>query len=284
MADFSECYLWPRKPLVFQDALREWRAIDKWTPEFFAAQFGSHDLVVDGQQITMRELIRRVLASDEKNPGPYLRNYPVRDLSPGLLSDIQPLPAYVSPNWLQTRFYPVKLNRILGRATIADVFIGGRGAKFPFLHYDLLNSHAFLCQIYGSKTYTLYSPDQAPWLYASERFPNRSLIDDIDEPDFARFPLFANARGIRLILERGEMLFIPAGWWHGAAPLETSITVSLSVANASNWRGLVKEQYRNALSSPRLLHRLMATPIALYLSAVGLYRSCVPSRKEWTGG
>lgn len=283
VAAFRESYLRPHRPVILLDALSRWKAIGKWTPEFFASEFGSHDLLVDGNPMRMRDLIQRVLISDEKNPAPYLRNYPIRDLSPSLLSDIRPLPEYVNPNWLQTRFYPNKLDRILGRATIADVFISGRGTKFPFVHYDVLNSHAFLCQIYGSKSYTLFAPDQTPWLYRSERIPNRSLIDNLDEPDLRRFPLFANARGIRFALRRGEMLFIPAGWWHGAVSAEASITISLSVANSSNWSGLVKDQYRNARGSAIPLYRLAAVPVALYLVAVGLYRSLIPLRKEWTG-
>lgn len=283
-AEFMECYMKPHKPVILVDALREWRAIERWNPQFFERTYGGVEVIVNGQVLNLCDLVRQTLESSKQNPAPYLRNYPVKDISEDLLADISPLPDYLTPNWLGTRFYPAKIRRILGRAVIPDIFIGGRGCAFPFLHYDLFNSHAFLSQIYGEKSYTLYSPDQKECLYQSPTTPNRSLIFDAMEPDLKSFPLLAAARPIRFVLGAGELLFIPAGWWHAAAVLSPSITVSINVANASNWHGLVKDQRENAIRSPRFLNRLAAAPLGAYLACVGLYRSVVPLRNEAPAG
>jgi len=273
---FVNNYLRPRKPVIFDGALQEWDAVRNWTPQLFAERYGALDLVIDGRPVTMGNLITLILNADQHSSAPYLRNYPISSISRDLLQDIEPLPAYLRPNWLETKFHPAKLNRILGRAVIPDIFIGGACSSFPFLHYDLLNSHAFLCQIYGEKSYAMYSPDQTPLLYRSTEHPNRSQICNIESPNLNEFPRFAAARPIGGILRAGEMIFVPAGWWHTAKILSPSITVSINVANSSNWLGLIEDQYRNAVNSPKPLHRLAAAPLVAYLAGVGLYRSLVP--------
>lgn len=272
-AEFVERYLNPHKPVIVKNALKHWSAIGKWTPEYLAEAAGEREFTVDGKRLTIAELVRQVRASTASCPAPYLRNTPVRDLSPGLLSDIAPIPQYSTPNWLDTRFRPRKMQTILGRAVIPDVFIGGAGKSFPFLHYDKLNSHAYLNQIYGTKLYTLYAPDQTPYIYRNPEIPNQSMVKDIENPDLERFPLFAKARAIQAVLEPGSLIFIPAGWWHTAKNLEPAITISISVVNASNWSGLIRDQFQNARSSRRFGARMAAYPLAAYLSLVGMYRS-----------
>ncbi len=277
--DFLNEYLRPGRPVIIADALREWEALGKWTPQWFGERYGALDLTIDGCSISMGRLIDLVLNANEKSPAPYLRNHPIASISQDLLADIKPYPIYLEPNWLETRFYPAKLRQILGRAVIPDIFIGGASTSFPFLHYDMLNSHAFLGQLHGDKAFAAYSPDQTPLLYQSAETPNRSSVSDISSPDLKEFPLFASARPIRGILKPGEMIFIPAGWWHTARILSPSITVSINVANSSNWLGLIGDQYRNAARSPIRLHRLTAAPLAAYLAGVGLYRTLVPPRR-----
>ena len=47
-----------------------------------------------------------------------------------------------------------------------------------------------------------------------------------DEPDAARFPLFAGADYRDVVLGEGETLYIPPGWWHFVEARETSFSVS----------------------------------------------------------
>jgi len=276
--DFVRCYLKPHKPVILEGALREWYAVGKWTPRFFRQEYGDVEVVVDGQRRYLSDLVQLTLESSKECPAPYLRNFPIKEISEDLLADISPVPKYCSPNWLNTHFYPPKIREILGRAVIADIFIGGRGCSFPFLHYDMLNSHAFLSQIYGDKSFVLYSPEQTKWLYRSTEAPNRSLVDNAMEPDLGKFPLLKKAHPIRARLGPGDLLFIPSRWWHAASVLTPSITVSINVANASNWLGLIMDQCRNASSSPSLLNRLATPLLGAYLASVGFYRSVLPLR------
>jgi len=50
--------------------------------------------------------------------------------------------------------------------------------------------------------------------------------DEEDESQLRRFPLFREAKYVEAVLEDGEMLYIPVGWWHYVRSLSTSWSVS----------------------------------------------------------
>lgn len=81
------------------------------------------------------------------------------------------------------------------------------------LHRDFL--HAFIGQVHGIKSFVLYPPDDAPWLYTGACFNLFQLAQfDCFDPDRDRFPLAAQATPIELDLQPGELLVLPAGWFH----------------------------------------------------------------------
>jgi hypothetical protein len=241
--DFAREYLFPNKPVILSGALEGWRAVAHWTPEYFRNTYGAMKLSIDGKDYTMADFIDRVNSSTPETPAPYLRNAVIDQLLPELLSDIQPLPGYFFPNWLDGKFSnPL---RWLHNGS-PELYIGGSGAKFPLLHFDNYHTHAFLAQVYGIKEYTAFSPDQTPFLYVSPKKYNASLIPDLENPDLERFPLFAKAVPMRFQLHPGEILFVPGGLWHTAKMLTPSISISVNRANASNWAQLTHDMYTHA--------------------------------------
>lgn len=234
---FRAEYLEPLRPVVLTGAIDHWGALGKWTPDFFRREYATRSVAVDGKDWPLGELIDRIETSTPQNPAPYLRNELLTNWPAGLQADIAPMPACSRPNWLETRVFPSRQ-----RMTFIELYIGGSGAKFPVLHYDNLHTHAFLMQLYGDKEYLALAPDQARYVYPREKTaPNKSGIDDVEHPDLERFPLFDEATGTRFKLSPGETLFVPAGWWHTARILSTSITVSINGANAANWKAFVQD-------------------------------------------
>ena len=150
--EFAEEYLFPNKPVIITGAIRGWRALDKWTPEYFKKKYGSMNLSIDHKNYNMADFINRVNSSSSANPAPYLRNEIIEQFLPELLADIDPLPRYFFPNWLDGRLSGVLHSRLHNGSP--ELYIGGSGAKFPFLHFDSYHTHAFLTQIYGTKEYT----------------------------------------------------------------------------------------------------------------------------------
>lgn len=271
--DFVKDYLKGSRPVIITDAIRNWTALSRWTPDFFANRYRDREVKIDGKSYKVGEFIERVNHSTVDQPAPYLRNEAVKELFPELAADVEPCHIYTSPNWLVGRFYPARLNSMLNRCAVTELYIGGEGGAFPFLHYDLFHTNAYLSQIYGRKEYTVFSPDQTDYLYAVPGMPNQSSVNDVGNPDLSRFPLFAKAKAARFCLEPGETLFIPAGWWHTARILTPSITVSINHANAANWRQVVSDLGNRFKQAESAAIRLTAPAVSFYLSGLGVIRS-----------
>jgi histone arginine demethylase JMJD6 len=224
-------YLNSLEPVIVLGAIDHWPARVKWTPSFFKERYGSLEVTVDDKIWKLGDLIDRILNSTPEDPAPYLHNQLVADWPPQLSADISPMPECTRPNYLESRLFPAR--RAL---TYVELYIGGTGAAFPVVHYDGWHTHAFLMQLYGTKAYLVFPPDQSRFLYPRAGIEaNKSAIPDIENVDLSRFPLYAQAEGKRFELHPGETLFVPAGWWHTARILSTSITVSINGVSSANW-------------------------------------------------
>ncbi|CAE6731900.1 hypothetical protein R69888_02101 [Paraburkholderia haematera] len=93
------------------------------------------------------------------------------------------------------------------------------------LHCDLANS--FLAQIHGRKRVRLYAPAQESAVYALDAFNTyRPCRVDVAAPDLRRFPRFADAKGVDVVLEPGDLLVIPTGWFHCVWALDHVLSIS----------------------------------------------------------
>jgi histone arginine demethylase JMJD6 len=276
---FCREYVLASKPVIITDVMREWKALTRWTPEFFQREFGDMKITFDddlkdvtgsgtpGVGYTMSEFIDLVLNSSEDHPAPYFRNRILYDLFPSLKEDIEPLPEYFQPNWLADRYMVKRVGEVLNRGAAIELYIGGAGGRFPVLHYDGSGTHAFLMQIYGVKQYIVFPPSQEAFLYPSPHRANLSLLNSVESPDLRRFPLFANAVATTFLLEPGELLFIPSHGWHTAKILSASITVSANLLNHANWHELVR------FVTERRSNPVVSLASRVYLTAAGARRS-----------
>jgi len=278
-AEFAEKYLFGNKPVVMTDAIRRWRALSRWSPEFFKTEFGDMKFTIDDNnqgkaeykgngtvEFTIARFIDRVLASTDEDPAPYFRNRVLQETFPTLTQDVEPLPDHLFPNWLPESYLMKNIEKTFNRGAKMEIYIGGKGGVFPVLHYDGLASHAFLMQIYGRKKFILYAPEYEPYLYRKPGQINVSRIRDIERPDLRLFPLFAKAEPTTFILEPGESLFIPGRWWHTTKMLTPSISISVNIVNGSNWKELT-----DFVCGTR--GRLRRPPIRIYLKIAGAWRS-----------
>lgn len=228
--EFGREYLSPPQPVILTDAISHWRALGRWTPQFFKQEYGDLQVVVDGETMALRDLIDRIEVSTSENPAPYLHNQLLAEWPPELSAEVTPMPECTQPNWLESRFFPSR-----HQLSSVEAYIGGRGARFPVLHYDGWHTHAFLMQLHGDKEYIVFSPEQTAYMYPRDGVEmNKSRIHDVLEPDRGAFPLFERAEGLRFQLHAGETLFVPAGWWHTARILSPSVTVSVNGLNRAN--------------------------------------------------
>lgn len=106
---------------------------------------------------------------------------------------------------------------------VVSIWLGNRSRIAA--HYDFPTNIA--CCAAGRRRVTLFPPDQLGNLYVGpvDFTPAGQPISLVDfaEPDFERFPKFAEALTSAMVveLEPGDGLLIPSMWWHHIEALES---------------------------------------------------------------
>jgi hypothetical protein len=103
-------------------------------------------------------------------------------------------------------------------------WIGPAGTVTP-LHCDYDDN--IFAQIWGSKRIFLSPPQCDEFLYPREA--NAVLFGspfDPEAPDFDQFPLARQAAMIECIVNPGELLYVPAGWYHQVRALTFSLSAN----------------------------------------------------------
>jgi len=110
----------------------------------------------------------------------------------------------------------------MARETLISLWIGNR--THTATHWD--QSQNLACVVAGRRRFTLFPPEQLKNLYVGPleftlAGQPTSLVD-IDAPDLATYPRFADAleAALRAELGPGDALYIPALWWHDVLSLE----------------------------------------------------------------
>ena len=101
-------------------------------------------------------------------------------------------------------------------------WIGPAGTVTP-LHCDYDDN--IFAQIWGTKRIFLSPPHHDEFLYPREA--NAILFGspfDPEAPDFDQFPLARQATMIEVIVNPGDMLYVPAGWYHQVRALTFSLS------------------------------------------------------------
>ncbi len=113
----------------------------------------------------------------------------------------------------------------------------GPGGHTECLHYDTMDGT--LMQLHGSKKVVLFPPSQMYNLYPFPIYVHlrhglklRSWFSQVypERPDFQSFPKLKQALQHKheVILNQGEVLYIPSGWWHEVTALGDEMVCSVN--------------------------------------------------------
>lgn len=231
---FFRDYYAAGRPVVLTGMMRDWPALQRWTPAYFEQQFGDTEVEVqfgrdsDPDYEVNRDALRRKLRFGEfvrmvEEGGPGNDYYLVagnevieRSALSGLMADVPLFPGILEAY----------------RARNSVFFWYGPAGTVTPLHHDPCN--IVLTQIRGRKKLKLYSPMQTPLLYNELGVFSRV---DAERPDLEAYPHFAGAAAMETELAPGEALFIPVGWWHHVRSLDVAVSVSATCFAAPNSYG-----------------------------------------------
>jgi len=228
--EFMKNFYEPGIPVVFKNASKVWQANGMFSPDWFKKHYGERSIQKGNKTYTMTEVMDLVETSTESSPAPYPIIFNIPSALPELLPMLDPLHLnYAIPNWLDSKWF--KKGKWGG---VTELFIGGPGGKFPYLHLDFYHLNAWITQLYGEKRFTVFPRGQEDLLYPKRDDPWKSDLN-IFNPDYTKFPKFKDATPIEFTIGPGETLFIPFGTWHTAYSLTTTISVAFDQLNSKNY-------------------------------------------------
>lgn len=222
--EFLEQHYKLNRPVIITGMLEHFPARTRWNLDFFAERFSDRTVEVQfgrdadakyelnsiahKRQMPFGEYVALVRDSGRTNDFYMTANNDSRnrDALKELWDDVGTLPEYLAEGEQRQGFF----------------WFGPAGTVTPF-HHDLTNN--FMAQIIGRKRIRLIAPAELPRVYNF-----RHCFTDVDgrDIDLQRFPAMANVPVLDCVLEPGEILFLPVGWWHFVEGLDISVTLAMT--------------------------------------------------------
>lgn len=228
---FKKDYYHPGVPVVIKNLSHNWPARSKWNWDYFKQLVGDKKVPLYNN-VKSDAYTPINTADDYKTFGEYIDMissgpaawriflFNIFDHAPQLIKDFT-WPEHLMKGFIKK--YPM-------------LFTGGAGS-ITHLHYDIDLSHIMHTQFAGRKRVLMFPFDEQYKLYRKP-FEVLSLADFsnyyIDgKVDYEKFPALKLAEGFDFILEPGDTLFMPAGYWHHMEYLESGFAMSLRAMQPS---------------------------------------------------
>lgn len=221
--DFRNNYYNTKKPLVITGLAKQWPCLDKWNWDYFIEMVG--DTRVGVYNNVKSDAYTTINSADDYMKfGDYLKEvkegplelriflFNIFQHAPGLVKD------FAWPEHLMQGFvkkYPM-------------LFVGGEGS-ITHMHFDIDMSHILHTQFMGKKRVLLFPHAEQHKLYRKpwEVLSLANYTHYYKDFDYESFPATRFAKGYEVILEHGDTLFMPAGYWHHMEYIESGFAMSL---------------------------------------------------------
>lgn len=230
--EFRHRYMLHGIPVVISDALHDW-------PLFSNGRQASLELFADLQGITRHGDYVKKTFSTERD----FRSTSMADFIASLDAPVASSPDGQPPAYMGNNIVPAQLLEHIRYPSYFDpgqyipprIWIGPKGTLTP-LHRD--DSDNLFAQVWGEKAFILAAPHHRDALGCWATSPNGGLEGcDVDPraPDFARFPGARAVCFMEVVLQAGDLLFLPEGWFHQVESKSTSLSVNFWVQSGRGW-------------------------------------------------
>jgi hypothetical protein len=231
--EFKRKYYDAKKPLIIKDLAKQWPAYTKWNWDYFKELVGSQKVALYNN-IKSDAYTPINTADDYKTFGEYIDMikagpagwriflFNIFDHAPQLIKDFT-WPEDLMKGYVKK--YPM-------------LFTGGQ-TSITHMHFDIDMSHILHTQFAGRKRVLLFPNEEQHKLYRKP-FEVLSMVDfsnyydaEKSKVDYNKFPALKKAEGYEVILNHGDTLFMPAGYWHHMEYLDSGFAMSLRAMQSS---------------------------------------------------
>lgn len=230
--DFKKNYYNTMKPVIITGLAKDWPAYNKWTWDYFKQIVGNEKVGLYNN-VKSDAYTPINTADDYKTFGEYIDMiksgpagwriflFNIFQHAPQLVKDFS-WPEHLMKGFVKG--YPM-------------LFVGGQ-TSITHMHFDIDMSHILHTQFIGRKRVLLFPHEEQHKLYRKP-FEVLSLADfsnfnnEQGKPDYEAFPALKYAKGYEVILEHGDTLFMPAGFWHHMEYLDSGFAMSLRALQKS---------------------------------------------------
>ena len=224
------------RPFVLREAAKDWGAVKKWDLDFFSDNFGEQTMTAKGELLGSDRFEERRIAdvvADLKAGKPIYSGFAEEIFlnNPSLHGDISRDDILEMMGAAADR--EVSLTSFFQRGTISSVqmFIQGSTSHTT---YHMTKFHNFFVEIQGAKEWVLMDPHLSigiqPCPSAAFYYISTQAVDGPDSPD----DLYSYMPKVRVVIEPGDILFIPSYWWHDVRTYQSEYVIGMAI-RASEW-------------------------------------------------
>lgn len=232
LSEFRDHYLPGGIPLVISDALQDW-------PLFNMSREESLVHFAELQGITRHgDYVKKTFSTERDFRSTSMADFIASLEQPAAKNADGSPPAYMGNNIVPAQLleqiqFPPYFDR--SQFISPRIWIGPKGTLTP-LHRD--DTDNLFAQVWGQKRFTLAAPHHREALGTWSTAPKGGLDGcDVnpDAPDYQRFPASQHVPFVRVVLEAGDLLFLPEGWFHQVESVSTSLSVNFWVDSGRGW-------------------------------------------------
>ncbi|MFD1613970.1 cupin-like domain-containing protein [Gelatiniphilus marinus] len=219
-ATFKKNYLSKKKPVLIKGMANQWGATKKWDFDFLSnlndvkdVYLLSDNFIQDDNRYksaSFKEYILQLKNAEKNNTTvkDYLTTLDIFKFYPHLKEDID-----------------FSLFEKHTKENVVNAWIGPPNTISGF-HADTANN--VYAQIKGRKMFIICSTAFNKTMYPSKKHIYGAVASNVDINNFdaSKYPEFKNNKFISVVLEPGDVLYVPQNWWHYVQALDYSISIS----------------------------------------------------------
>jgi lysine-specific demethylase 8 len=235
---FQQNHFQPAIPVIINGATQHWPCLRpesgrRWTLDYLLATAGYRTVALEigskytdeswsQKLMTIKEFVEQHFVEDIQSKG-YLAQQELFTQIKELSSDFS-VPDYCCMTRVNEQDDDENSSGA-GCNVVVNAWFGPWSTVSP-LHHDPYDN--LFSQVIGCKYVRLYPSTTDPSMiypYDGQFLDNTSQVD-MDNYDANIFPLFASLPYLDCVLQPGQILYIPKGWWHYVRSLSTSFSIN----------------------------------------------------------